>query len=362
MSWFVIHLIAWLVTLLLAVVLTRFFRAMAPRWELWDKPQSEHHKNHTRPTAVVGGLAMWSAWILAMAGGLAGAWLLRGILPEQLREEINGIATVGRTLAVIAGGGTILSLMGLKDDKKAMPASRKFLVQFLVAALTAILGPRILVGYVPAWTSWILTTLWLATIINAMNFFDNMDGLTGGVSFIAFVFLFAIATIRGQYFVALLTALSSGAVLGFLFYNYPKATVFMGDCGSHFLGYLLGVCCILTTFYHHENTPNLLAVAIPLMVLAVPLLDAMVVVIIRLRLHKPIYVGDNRHLSHRFVQIGLGRPLAVAAIWLLSFLAGAGALSLLWLPPLGALLILAQMLAMLALVLLIQLGAHPPAG
>ena len=362
MSWFCVHLIAWIVTLLLAVVLTRFFRAMAPRWELWDKPQSEHHKNHTHPTAVVGGLAMWLSWTLSLVGGLAGAWLLREFLPEQIREGLDGIVSVIRPLSVIAIGAASLAVMGLLDDKKALPAGRKFLVQFLVAALTAAFGPRILVGYVPLWVSWTISTLWLATIINAMNFFDNMDGLAGGVSFIAFVFLFVIATIRGQYFVALLTALSGGAALGFLFFNYPKATVFMGDCGSHFLGYLLGICCILTTFYHHENTPNLLAIAIPLMVLAVPLLDAVVVVIIRLRLHKPIYVGDNRHLSHRFVQIGLNRPLAVAAIWLLSFLAGAGSLSLLWLPPFGALLILAQMLAMLALVLLIQLGAHPPAG
>ena len=177
---------------------------------------------------------------------------------------------------------------------------------------------------------------------------------------IAFAFLFTISTLRGQHFVSAFNALSGGVALGFLLHNFPRAKVFMGDCGSHFLGYLLAVSCILTTFYHHENTPSLLALAIPFLVLAVPLLDAITVVLLRLRLHKPIYVGDNRHLSHRFVALGLSRTQAVLAIWLLSLLAGTGALSLLWTPPMAALLILAQMAAMVTLILLIQLGAHPP--
>ena len=252
--------------------------------------------------------------------------------------------------------------MGAIDDRRALGAGRKLAFQVIVAAVTATFGSRILVGVVPTWISWILTVLWLTTIINAMNFFDNMDGLTGGVSLIAFGFFFAIAAVRGQYFVGLLSALSGGVVLGFLFYNFPKASVFMGDCGSHFLGYLLGVSCIITTFYHHENTPSILAVSIPLLVLAVPLLDAVTVVLIRLHLHKPVYVGDNRHISHRFVALGLSRPKAVVAIWLLSLLAGTGALALIWTPPAIAFLILAQMLAMVTLILLIQLGAHPPEG
>jgi len=333
---------------------------MAPKWELWDKPQSEHHKNHTCPTAVVGGFAMWSAWILLLLVGLLVACVGQNFLPTDFQVALTGIRSAAKNLLVIILGATVLAMMGLRDDKHAMKASSKFLVQFLVAILTAIFGPRVLVGVVPVWVSWLLTAFWIATVMNAMNFFDNMNGLSAGVSAIAFAFLFAIAAMRGQYFVGMLTALGGGVALGFLFFNYPNATVFMGDCGSHFLGYLLSITCIITTFYHHENTPSVLALAIPLMVLAVPLLDAITVVIIRLKLHKPIYVGDNRHLSHRFVQVGLSRPLAVAAIWLLSLLAGFGALSLIWLPPLGALLILAQLFVMVALILIIQLGAHPP--
>lgn len=360
--WLVLQLCVWLVATLLSAALTRAFRARAFAMGLVDRPHSEGHKNHVRATAVVGGLAMWGSWIALLVLGIIGAQLIRGLLPEGIRVGLSGLSSAKWSLLVIALCATALAVMGAIDDRRALGAGRKLAFQVIVAAVTATFGSRILVGVVPTWISWILTVLWLTTIINAMNFFDNMDGLAGGVSLIAFGFFFAIAAVRGQYFVGMLSALSGGVVLGFLFYNFPKASVFMGDCGSHFLGYLLGVSCIITTFYHHENTPSILAVSIPLLVLAVPLLDAVTVVLIRLHLHKPVYVGDNRHISHRFVALGLSRPKAVVAIWLLSLLAGTGALALIWTPPTIAFLILAQMLAMVTLILLIQLGAHPPEG
>ena len=106
------------------------------------------------------------------------------------------------------------------------------------------------------------------------------------------------------------------------------------------------------------EAPTFLPVLIPVFILAIPLIDALTVVIIRLRLHQPIHVGDNRHISHRFTNIGLTRPQAVLVVWLLSFIAGAGALALLWLPPFGATLILVQILAMTAIVLIVQFCAR----
>ena len=116
----------------------------------------------------------------------------------------------------------------------------------------------------------------------------------------------------------------------------------------------VAVSCVLTTFYTPADTPTALSVLIPVFVLAIPLVDAATVVVIRLRLHKPIYVGDNRHISHRFVNLGLPRPLAVFLVWLLAFITGAGALTLLWLPPFGAWLVLAQFAAMMAIILILQ--------
>ena len=360
MSWILLQLLLWGVAALLTATLMPLCRKAALRRGLMDRPCSEGHKNHAQATPVVGGVAMALVWFPVLALALAGSVLLAPWLPAFLTEPLGGLRTALPSLATVVLCALLLVLMGYRDDRAHLSARTKLAVQLGAALLTALLGPRILVGVVPLWLSWLLTALWIATVVNAMNFFDNMNGLAGGVAVIAFAFLFAIAALRGQLFVGAFNALSGGVALGFLFHNFPKAKVFMGDCGSHFLGYLLAVSCILTTFYHPENTPSLLALTIPLLVLAVPLLDAITVVLLRLRLHKPIYVGDNRHLSHRFVALGLSRTQAVLAIWLLSLLAGTGALSLLWTPPMAALLILAQMAAMVTLILLIQLGAHPP--
>ncbi|MGN0867599.1 MAG: glycosyltransferase family 4 protein [Oligosphaeraceae bacterium] len=360
MTWILLQLLLWGAATLLTAVLMPLCRRVALRRGLMDRPCSEGHKNHAQATPVVGGVAMALVWFPLLGLGLLGAVLLAPCLPPALATPLQGLRAALPSLATVAFCALVLALMGYRDDRARLSAKAKLAVQLGTALLTALLGPRILVGVVPLWLSWLLTALWIATVVNAMNFFDNMNGLAGGVAVIAFAFLFAIAALRGQLFVGALNALSGGVALGFLFHNFPKAKVFMGDCGSHLLGYLLAVSCILTTFYHPENTPSLLALTIPLLVLAVPLLDAITVVMIRLRLHKPIYVGDNRHLSHRFVALGLSRLQAVLAIWLLSLLAGTGALSLLWTPPMAAFLILAQMLAMVTLILLIQLGAHPP--
>jgi len=122
--------------------------------------------------------------------------------------------------------------------------------------------------------------------------------------------------------VASLALLAAGALAGFLPYNYPKASAFLGDSGSHLTGFLLAVLAILPHFYTAQN-PRPLAVLAPLLVLAVPLGDMVCVMWIRWRAGKPVWVGDTNHLSHRLVRIGLGKPQAVALIWTLHAAAGA---------------------------------------
>ena len=303
---------------------------------------------------------MWAAWTLTLGGGIAAARLLHPHLPAALQGAADGLATAWRPLALVFGCATILMLAGLRDDWKPMRAATKFAWQFAAAAVSATLGPRLLTGLLPVPLAWLLTVLWYATVINAFNFFDNMDGLAGGTGAIAIFFLLVINAIRGHYLIALLHAAALGAALGFLAFNRPPASIFMGDSGSHFLGYLIAIGCLLTTFYYPEASPTAAPVLIPVILLAVPLLDAVTVVCIRLRLHQPIYVGDNRHISHRFVHLGLSRPQAVLLVWLLSFIAGAGALTLLWLPNVGAALVLLQTLAMMAVILIIQFRGHLP--
>src|SRR5678815_150666 len=131
--------------------------------------------------------------------------------------------------------------------------------------------------------------------------------------------------IRDRYLVALLAFLAFGALLGFLPYNFPRARAFLGDSGSHLVGYLLAVIAILPHF-HSEKHPHPLAVLMPLLVLAVPLGDLAWVVILRTRMGKPFYIGDTNHLSHRLVRLGLSKTTAVLLIWFLATLIGSLAL------------------------------------
>ena len=129
-----------------------------------------------------------------------------------------------------------------------------------------------------------------------------------------------LAGVHGQYLVASIAFLGFGALAGFLPSNFPKATVFLGDSGSHLVGYLLAVLAILPHFYSTRH-PRPFAVLIPLLVLAVPLADMAWVVLIRWRNRQPFYLGDTNHLSHRLVKRGLTRTQAVVVIWLIALVA-----------------------------------------
>jgi len=354
MSWHLLYLMAWLAAALLGWLATWCCRWLAPRWGFVDKPKNEAHKNHRQATPVLGGLGMCLAWLAVIGGGIVAVRIMQAVMGEDIRRFLPGIASVKGPLLVIMAGSVAITALGILDDRKAMKALPKFLGQALIAGVTAWLGVRVTcLGPNPV-VNWLVTTLWIMTVINALNFFDNMDGLAGGTAMIAAFFLLFIAAIRGQHFVAMLAAVTSGVSAGFLLHNAPPARIFMGDGGSHFLGYGLGVMGALTTFYVPGESPTPAPLLIPLLVLLLPLFDAVAVVCIRLRAGLPIYVGDNRHISHRFVQLGLSRPSAVLLVCLLCFIGGAGALTLLWLPPSGILLIMAQLAAMLAVISIIQ--------
>jgi UDP-GlcNAc:undecaprenyl-phosphate GlcNAc-1-phosphate transferase len=186
-----------------------------------------------------------------------------------------------------------------------------------VATFVAASGARITLFVHNAAFQYAVTILWILTLINAFNFMDNMNGLCAGLGAIGALYFAAISASEGQYLVALIAFLIVGALLGFLPYNFPAARAFLGDSGSHLVGYLLAILAILPHFYSRYN-PRPYAVLIPLLVLAVPLGDLLCVVLIRWRLGKPFYIGDNNHLSHRLVRKGLNRTESVLLIWLLA--------------------------------------------
>lgn len=362
MEWWHVYVAGWAVTLALSALTTGLCRRMAPRWGFVDKPLNEAHKRHQKVTPVLGGLGMLAAWLLALLGGLAVMPLAAGAFGGSIAEVVAGVPARWRELGTIIAGATALTLVGLLDDRIAMRASRKFAAQVVVAAATAAMGIRITAGVPAAWLSWALTVFWIVGIINAVNFLDNMDGLAGGIAAIAAFFFLCTAAFRGQHFVAVLAAVTGGAACGFLAHNRPPAAIFMGDGGSHFLGYLLAVLGALTTYYLPHESPTPAPLLMPLLILGLPIFDAAAVVILRLRQGRPIYVGDNTHISHRFAWLGLSRPRAVLLACLLSLTAGCGALTLLWLPPAGVLVVFAQMAATFAIVSVIQFSAAEGRG
>ena len=187
----------------------------------------------------------------------------------------------------------------------------------LVAVAVALACKRITLFVHSDVFSYAITILWVLTVINAFNFMDNMNGLCAGLGAIGALLFAIIAAANGEYLVATTGFLMCGALIGFLPWNFPNARAFLGDAGSHLVGYLLAVMAILPHFYTKQN-PRPLAVLSPLLVLAVPLMDLAQVVISRTLNRQPFWIGDTNHLSHRLVRAGLSRSRAVLLLWLLA--------------------------------------------
>jgi UDP-GlcNAc:undecaprenyl-phosphate GlcNAc-1-phosphate transferase len=315
------------VSLALSLTATAWVRSWALRRGFVDTP--EGHKTHTRPVALGGGIAIFWSVVLPIVVGLVAAWVfhIRGTstpvvgLAERFvgagrfAPLLGGLIAKTPTALAIVGGAFILHILGLMDDRRPLGPGLKLAVQVLAAALVAAFGLRIAEFLGPG-LSVVVTILWLVVVTNALNFLDNMDGLAAGVTIIACGVLAAAGTANGQIFVPVLCALVLGAVAGFLPYNFPPASVFMGDAGSLPIGYLLAVLAVLTTYYDPALHLQPFGFFLPLVVLAVPLYDVTTVVWHRLRAGAPLFVGDRRHFSHRLTARGLSPRAAVLTIYL----------------------------------------------
>ncbi len=354
MNWISLYILIWLSVACLSGLFVRFCMVLAPKWGFLDIPLHEAHKRHRAPVPVLGGLGMMLGWLLPiLCGGIVVRFFPQA-LPAALREHIPGALSVSHRLLVIVLAAVAAAFLGMCDDHHPLSALPKFGGQFVIALVLVLCGLKISFLHSIPGANELVSLFWILMVMNALNFFDNMDGLAAGACIVAaFVFLF-VAGWRCQYFVAALAALTGGAATGFFLYNAAPAKIFMGDGGSHFLGVLLSICGILTTFYVPGENPTPAPILIPLFALGVPLFDAIAVVIIRLRLHVPIYKGDNRHISHRFARLGLSRPLSVFLVHLLCFVVGVSGLTLLWLPPAGSILVLLVLSAVFLLISILQ--------
>ena len=212
--------------------------------------------------------------------------------------------------------------LGLIDDKRDLSPKWKFLGQILIALAVAASGIRVTIFVENTVFSYAITVLWILTITNAINFQDNMNGLCAGLGLISGWFFAWHAGLEGQYLVASLAFLFIGTLAGFLPFNFPNSRVFLGDGGSHVVGFLLALLAILPDF-HSITSPNKWLVVSPLLVLAVPLSDLVSVILIRLRMSQPIWIGDTNHFSHRLVRAGFDNSRAVLVLLLIAAVTGA---------------------------------------
>jgi UDP-GlcNAc:undecaprenyl-phosphate GlcNAc-1-phosphate transferase len=222
----------------------------------------------------------------------------------------------------VLGPALVMGLVGLWDDLKSLNPLPRFIGQSiagLVVSIILVLNDN--VGNPTGITllDISITVLWVVGICNAINFFDNLDGGAAGTVAIASISLTYLAITGNQYFIAALSIVIAGATLGFLIWNRVPARIYMGDAGALFLGVLLA---ILTVRFKPTTETSISSFAIPILLLAIPILDTTVAVFSRLRRKVSPFQGGRDHLSHRLVRYGLSRKVAAITLWLLSALYG----------------------------------------
>lgn len=309
----VIYLSAILSAAAISALSLPLWRRWCRRFGLVDDPGAR--KIHAAQTPLAGGLAVFTGMFVPLVAGIIIGVAVHHSDTVALFEY--GLNKRAIQLLGIFSGALAMLLLGMADDWIELPPATKFGGQLLIALLVAACGVRITLFVPNILFSYAITILWILTLVNAFNFMDNMNGLCAGLGVIAATAFALIAALSGQYLVATIAFVGAGSLLGFLPYNFPRASAFLGDAGSHLIGFLLAVLAILPHFYTSKH-PHTWAVLKPLLVLAVPLGDLCWVVLIRWRAGKPFYIGDNNHLSHRLARRGLSKTSAVVLIWIVA--------------------------------------------
>ena len=356
-TWFTIYAIIFFSGLSVTLFLTPLCRLLAAKTGFMDVP-ADNHKGHKKSTPLLGGLAMFSAWLICLAAGICAVKYAPGEAFASIAQtHLPGIKLVSGELMMIVAGAALAVILGLIDDKFPMSASTKFAGQFLVALL-AVFGGAVRFNIFPDMPALEIaaTLFWFMLLMNSINFFDNMDGLAVGTIAIAMGLFAVIAALNCQYFIASFAILNCAVCCGFWFYNANPATIFMGDSGSHFLGYLAAVVSAQVTFFDKSFSLSRFPILMPLFILALPLFDTAMVVIIRTLNKKPFWIGDHNHISHRFVRMGFSRKRAVALVHLMALTIGLGILPVFWGNFLTAAILVVQALLMLGIITFLQLS------
>ncbi len=317
------YFISFVLAFIVALSATPIAKKIAVKVGAVDIPKDER-RVHKKPIARMGGLAIVSGFFVSILFNIINDALTKSSF-FQLNTQMLGL---------LAGAAVIVAV-GIFDDIYQLGAKFKLVFQIMAALIVVASGIKIEVIYgysaLSPYISYPLTICWIVGITNAINLIDGLDGLAAGVSSIASLSLFFVSIIFKRWDVAMITAALAGSTLGFLPYNFNPAKIFMGDTGSTFLGFSLGVISIQGTLKSYTA----IAIAIPLLVLGLPLFDTVFAVLRRLISGKSIMEADRGHLHHRLIDMGLSQRQSVVAMYTASgslglcavVLAGRGVLS-----------------------------------
>lgn len=315
---YIAYLLPFVLSLILSLALTPLARFLAQKYQL-AIPQPRPRDVHGKPIPRLGGIALFiSFWLIVIA-----YWLLA---PGKLHFVDEKILGIDKNLLGVFLGSLILIIVGVVDDLKGVKPWPKLFWQTAAAYLVVAFGIKIwwlsnpLGGasiILDNWT-YLLVPLWIVIIINVINWLDGLDGLADGISLIALIVLgfLSIAPNVSQPATALLCVILAGAALGFLFFNFNPAKIFLGDSGAMFLGFMIAVAAIISGA----------KLATAALVLGIPILDALWVVGRRIISGKSPMVADKLHLHHRFLEIGLSQRQTVLILYAIA--AGFGVVAL----------------------------------
>ena len=295
------YLALFFTALIFVGVLTPLVRKVALRIEILDAP-TESHKTHKEAIPYLGGVAI----------------IIGTCLTTYLAIFVSEQASALSLASAVLIPAVLMGVIGLVDDIKKLSPWPRFIAQNLFGLVIAVILIATSTLGSPTGNTLIdvlITIIWIVGITNSINFFDNVDGGASGTVAISSLFLFFLSLQGGQYAIAALSLVLTGATTGFLLWNKPPARIYMGDAGALFLGILIATL----TLRFDPNPINLSAsFALPILLLAVPILDTSVAVISRLRRRISPFQGGQDHLSHRLMRAGLSKRQAVLSLWLIS--------------------------------------------
>jgi UDP-GlcNAc:undecaprenyl-phosphate GlcNAc-1-phosphate transferase len=309
-------------SLLLSFVLTKCVRDVATARGWLAAPALERHL-HSRPLPRFGGVAIFLAFLLTVAVALPAGW----------HHLAVAFGLSFRTLLTILLPGCLIFALGVYDDIHSVSPFTKVAVQSVAGAMLFAGGLRILdlpllfgTHHFPWFVGLPLTILWVLAITNAFNLIDGLDGLAAGSALFSTMVVFAVALVTGSSLVSLMALALAGSTLGFLRFNFSPATIFLGDCGSLFIGFMLSALALQGA----QKAPTIIAVAIPVVSFGLPILETGLSIVRRFIGGRPVFTADREHIHHKLLQRGLSHRQVVITLYAVSALFALLSLFLLW--------------------------------